>query len=302
MSGMKNSIRELEGSAALAAGAMFSAGFGLLTRYLGDAWSDTAQVVARYSVTMLLFWAAWYFGKRASASPKHRNIALAIGPVYLATGLFFTYGVQRTSIANVLFMFFAGSIVFSFLLGSWFLHESVTPQKIAAIVLAVAGIATYSHAILNVNVGVIAGLLGGLFDAISTVARKKIVYEDRSAMLAYQYTSGVAAMAVIMLLAGGPFVHHLTPVSFALTVLYGVGLFIVGYLFMAGFRRVDANIGTVLVSLEILFGPLLAWLVLGEVPARHELVGGLLIALAAIISGLKFKQDRQEDASATMSA
>lgn len=49
---MKNGIRELEGSAALATAALVSAGFGLLTRYLGDAWSDTAQVVARYSVTM----------------------------------------------------------------------------------------------------------------------------------------------------------------------------------------------------------------------------------------------------------
>lgn len=199
-------------------------------------------------------------------------------------------------------MFFAGSIVFSFLLGSWFLHETVTIQKVVAIALAVAGIAMYSHAILSVNEGVIAGLLGGLFDAIATVARKKIVHEDRSAMLAYQYTSGVAAMTIIMLLAGGPFVHHLTPISFGLTVLYGVVLFVVGYLFMSGFRRVDANIGTVLVSLEILFGPLLAWLVLGEVPARHELVGGLLIALAAIISGLKFKKDRRSSTSVTMSA
>ncbi len=223
-------------------------------------------------------------------SPKHRNIALAIGPVYLATGLFFTYGVQRTSIANVLFMFFAGSIVFSFLFGSWFLRESITAQKLAAIVLAIAGIAMYSQAILAINVGVLCGLAGGLCDAIATVARKLIVHQDRSAVLAYQYTSGVLGMLILMLLAGGPFVHNLTPLSLALTVLYGVGLFVVGYLFMAGFRLVDANIGTVLVSLEIIFGPLLAWMILREIPATNELVGGLLIALAAFVSGLKPKR------------
>ena len=58
---MTKSIRELEGGAALVLAAFLSAGFGLLTRYLGDVWSDEAQVVARYSVTLCLFWVAWFF-------------------------------------------------------------------------------------------------------------------------------------------------------------------------------------------------------------------------------------------------
>lgn len=289
---MRKILREVEGSAALVGVALLSASFGLITRYLGDVWSDEAQTVSRFGVALALFWLAWLMGKRVRLHGRIRNIALAIGPIYLSTGLFFTYGVQRTTIANVLFMFFGGSIVFSFLLANFVLKESVSSQKLASIVLALVGIGMYSQAIFTVNLGVLAGLAGGLCDALATVARKKIVHEDRTAVLAYQYASGVAVMAIIMILAGGPYVRDLTLGAAILTIVYGVGLFGVGYLLMAGFKRVDANIGTVLVALEIVFAPLLAWLFLNEIPAGHELVGGLCIALAAVLSGVKYKKKK----------
>ena len=53
-------------------------------------------------------------------------------------------------------------------------------------------------------------------------------------------------------------------------------------LFLAGSRRIPAADSTLIVALDIVFGPALVWAVFGEAPTTAGLVGGAIVFVAVV--------------------
>jgi drug/metabolite transporter (DMT)-like permease len=63
----------------------------------------------------------------------------------------------------------------------------------------------------------------------------------------------------------------------------------VSFLTLIGFQNFDLNLGTIIISSELIFAPIFAALAFHEYPSANEIFGGLFIALSIILSNLPGK-------------
>jgi drug/metabolite transporter (DMT)-like permease len=200
--------------------------------------------------------------------------------------LSFTLSVLKTSLANATFVFYASDLVISFLLGTLLLHESVSRPKLLAILLAFIGLGFYAHAIWTLTPGIVWGLLAGVFDSTSNMIRKQLSGIDRMAVLRLQYGVTTVFVLLVTVLSHETAVRHFTIGGALLTIVYGSLLIIVGNLLLYGFQHFDVNVGTVLLSSELVFALLVGIIGYGEVPTPQEMIGGIFILAASVLSGL----------------
>jgi drug/metabolite transporter (DMT)-like permease len=77
-----------------------------------------------------------------------------------------------------------------------------------------------------------------------------------------------------------------------LTIFFALVIILGSYLTLYGFQNFDVNIGTVIMSTELVFAAIMAYFLFDEVPATHELVGGIVIFAGSVVGSGIF--DRTE--------
>lgn len=73
----------------------------------------------------------------------------------------------------------------------------------------------------------------------------------------------------------------------AIAFIYGLLFLIISYLLLIGFQKTDINIGSMLVSTELFFGPLFAYIIFRETLSVSEILGSLFVVVAVINLNLK---------------
>src|SRR4051812_36275688 len=112
------------GAEALFSAALLYSTTGLFIREMGAMWGDKAQVAVRYVIVFIILLLYGYFRKtKAKIPPEKLFYAVALGFSFALVVLFFTFSIQKTTIANSFFTFYATSMVTSFLLGTFILKE-----------------------------------------------------------------------------------------------------------------------------------------------------------------------------------
>jgi drug/metabolite transporter (DMT)-like permease len=92
---------------------------------------------------------------------------------------------------------------------------------------------------------------------------------------------GTGLVLVLSVLKGeGSPLDHINFSNGTVLLLFGASLVSVSYLILKGFQSFDLNIGTVVLSSELVFGVILAFLVFAEKPRFVELAGGAIILAA----------------------
>ncbi len=202
------------------------------------------------------------------------------------------------SISTVLAYCSAG---FTALLGWWFLKERLDWAKMVAVVLSLSGCVLVSDA-LNIDawlsnfVGILTGLLSGLFYAIYSLMGRSASQRDLNPWTTLLYTFGFAA---IFLLA-----FNLLPVNFlpgkAMQVTdllwlgnsltgWGVLLLLAAGPTLAGFGTYNISLGylpssiaNLIMSLEPAFTAAMAYMLFGEILSGIQIIGSLMILFAVI--------------------
>src|SRR4051812_12817694 len=129
-----------KGAEALFAAAFTYAFTGVLVREVSSMWGDKAQVAARYILVSLFLVAYGLFRKAKDKIPQNKlAYAVFLGISFALVVLFFTFSIQKTTLANTLFTFYATDMLVSFLLGTALLKEKVSKVKILAIIFTLAG-------------------------------------------------------------------------------------------------------------------------------------------------------------------
>ena len=265
--------------------ALLYASSGVLVRVLGHMWGDKAQVAIRFLlVSIMLVIHRLVRSNKPQFNRQQVANSLFLGIAFSGVVLFFTASIQKTSIANAMFTFYAGTMISSFIFGSLFFKETVTKRKIIAILMALAGLAMYSGAIYAGTIGVILGVLAGISDGFGNIFRKKLKGADHLEVLRIQFIVGTIFCSMVMLASGEKIIKHASLSVSLATILFSVVILIAALLVLYGFQHFDINIGTVILSSEIVSAALLAYIFYGEVPAINETIGGLFILAAAIAS------------------
>ncbi len=211
----------------------------------------------------------------------------AIGLVAAFAGAI--YAIQITTIANAVFLFSATPFLAA-LIGWGFLRERVTAATWGAIALALLGIFVMvrggpADASGGAAAGNIAALVSALGFAVFTVSLRAGGAGDPLPMVAMGGVLAILIAVVVAAAQGEPLAVPLPDRAWALfmgAVTLSGGML----LYSHGSRVVPAAQMALLANIEVLLGPLLVWLVLGETAGRHVFLGGAVLVVAVTLNGL----------------
>lgn len=284
---MLSQLQQSSGALALLGAATIYALFSVLTRELSLMYGDQFQIVARYSVAFLIAFGIQIWFSKSFSVPRDKipnAIALAVSASVVV--LLMTLSVLNTKIANSVFLLYAGSITSSFVIGSLWLKEVVTINKVVAFILVAFGLSMFAESITSLNFGILAGLGAGITVGINNGIRKSLKGVDRNTLLLCQYGLGSLLMVGITLVIGGDIIREVSTLGILVTIFYGFLLIGLGNLLLYGFQHFDVNVGSIILATEILIAAAFGFLFFSELPNTKEMIGGIFIFCAAVVSVL----------------
>ena len=108
-------MRKASGAEALFASAFMYAITGILVREVSPMWGDKAQVAARFILVLILLSCYSLLKNNKIHLPKSKlPIAVLLGLSFAMMVLLFTAALGKTTIANVLFVFYGSTMISSF--------------------------------------------------------------------------------------------------------------------------------------------------------------------------------------------
>lgn len=210
-----------------------------------------------------------------------------LGLIYMtgigASGVLFILAVSLTSVANVVFII-AALPVFAALFSRIFLGERLTRRTLLTIAAVVPGLAIIAAGSgetegANWRGDLLALLVAALFAASLTAARRV-----REISMVPGMAMGYLAAAVII----APFAAPLSvpETQWPLVAAHGGFILFSSVLLALGPRYITSAEVGLLILLEPVLSPLLAWAVVGEEPGAMALIGGAIILGALFLSNL----------------
>ncbi|KIN62364.1 Transmembrane protein [Sulfitobacter noctilucicola] len=198
-----------------------------------------------------------------------------------ASGILFVVAVSLTSVANVVFII-ASLPVFALVFSRIFLREPLSPRTLLTIAAVVPGLAIIAYGSGETENASLAGDLlalcvSALFAASLTAAR-----HVRPVSMVAGMAMAYSAAALLVL----PFAHPLlVPVEqFPLVMAHGLFILLSSVLLAIGPRFITSAEVGLLVLLESVLAPLLAWVVIAENPGIYTLIGGGIVVGALFVS------------------
>ncbi|MCP5085711.1 MAG: DMT family transporter [Rhodobacteraceae bacterium] len=212
---------------------------------------------------------------------------LTVGVLNALGTVAFVPAFKLTTIANVTLIYAAAPLVAGVL--AWvFLKERLNIQRILAIFLAMAGVVV----IVSGSLGAV-NISGDLLALWMTCALAVIMVMYR-AFPGTPATGPVVVSSLLLLfpalIFGSPFQVALNEI--AIMVLFGFQFTIASITLMEGAKRLSAARTALLSILETPLAPLLAWVVLAELPAPATFVGGGLVFAAVIWAQITPNNDK----------
>jgi drug/metabolite transporter (DMT)-like permease len=201
----------------------------------------------------------------------------AVGAVgYVGTQLFFIMATKLTTAANAIFLQYTVPI-YIILFGYWFLNER--PEQADWISLAVifTGLFLFFGDDLNFN-----GLSGNLLAIVSGMSMAVMMLCMR------KQKDGTPANTILLgnLIGSVIGFPSLLQESFSfqhIGIIAYLGIFQIGLsfvLYSIAIKRIQALESTLILTLEPILNPLWVFLVIGEIPGKQALIGGMFVVTA----------------------
>ena len=200
-----------------------------------------------------------------------------------ASGILFVLAVSLTSVANVVFII-ASLPIFGAIFGRVFLGERISRRTFITIAVVCVGLAIIAYGSGETENASLAGDLlalatSALFAAGLTAARH---------VRGTSMVPGVAMAFVISALVIAPFANPFDDVPSQAPLFLGHALFILcsSALLALGPRYITSAEVGLLVLLESVLAPLLAWWIVKEAPGEAALLGGAVVISALFVSNV----------------
>lgn len=253
-------------------------------------WIETAsawQVLFFRSISlfvMLLLWLLIRYRYNFTAALVRAGLPALVGGVCLSVAFTgFILALEHTSVANAMFVL-AVSPFFTAALGRALLKEAIFWHTWLAMVIAALGLGIMTSGEINGGGG-----LGNLFALFAALGFSGMAISLRSktdtdmlptVLYASLFASLFAAFAIVA--------SHEGFVLIQIDLMYSVslGIFQIGLgflLFTLGARHLPAVELNLLSLTEIIVGPILVWIGIGEIPTTSTLVGGAIIIFAIVV-------------------
>ena len=199
----------------------------------------------------------------------------------------FVLSVNYTTVANTLFLLSTAPF-FSIFLSYFLLGEKIRLKDLCASLIALIGVFIISLG-SQVSNNTLATSLGDLFGigiAIFTALVLTLARHGSSKLVIRSNAIGMYAVALFVL----PFVKNFSVEQE--TILYLLILCLIcvpigSLLILTGPKYISASEVSLIILLQVIIAPILAWLILKEYPGLSSLVGGIFVISALLVVNLK---------------
>ena len=226
------------------------------------------------------------FTRRSVRLKSRRDGAslLLTGALLAAHWIAFFASIQVSNVAICLISFSTAPVLIALLEPLFFSSETLQFRSVLTAIAVTIGvaIATPSWSLDNsVTQGILWGLASGLALAFLTLLNRQQVARYSPFVITF-YQMGV--VAVLLLPAVWLLRPAVTPHDVALLAMLGIVFTgAAQLLFLLGMRGVSARLASVISSgMEVIYGLILAAIILGEIPGARTLIGGAIILSATI--------------------
>ena len=140
--------------------------------------------------------------------------------------------------------------------------------------------------------GVIYGVAAGAMIPIIVLTRKKRIIGNYNSWDISAYEMGIAGMILLPFVLFDESLVHM-PSSRDLLLLAVLGVVLTGFarvLFVNSQRQLSGKVVGITLVLEVVYGVILAMILLAAVPSTREIVGGLIIVCAALFESLRSRR------------
>jgi len=274
--------------------------------------------LTKIHVAVLLFGSAGLFGKLISSNP----VLIVFGRVVIASISFFVYftiihkkikqekytdffisgallafhwisffySIQLSNVAIGL-LTYSTFPIFTTFLEPLFFKEKIRIKNIIITVISLIGVYILVPENNDHHIavkGIIWGIVSGISFALLTIYNRKMTQKHDAIIIAF-YQDLFAALLLLPFMFFIPL--HINAQDFVFLIILGVFLTAFAHnLFIQGLKFVKAQLASIIGTLEPVYGIILAFFILNEVPTLDSVIGGIII-VAAVIMNILIKEE-----------
>ena len=205
-----------------------------------------------------------------------------VAGIFLGVGFSaYVFAMYHTTVANTLFII-STETIFLALFGYIFLKEKINLVTLISIIMGMCGVLIIIGSSLTIQTrseflgSIVAFIMPISFTVLIVIIRKY----PKVDMLPSQFIAGISAAIIGYFIA-----HKLSISSHDLFLGFLAGTFQVGFGFILitiGSQSTPAAVVGVLMLSEVVAGPILAWLIINEIPPISVIIGGSIIISAIL--------------------
>lgn len=206
--------------------------------------------------------------------------------IFPVSVIFYTLALFYTKVSLAIFSFYTANLLSSLILGKLLHKEHLGTSKKIAFLLSLTAVIVFTDPFhgFSFDLGILFGYISGIIQTISSHYLKKYSssINEKTLSLA-QIVGGIIVGLGIAFLIGDFGLFALSTNALLIAIIFGLVIYLVNSFLVYGFKRADIGTGTILMSSELIFGPLIAFLIFSEVLGFSEIVGGILAIAATIL-------------------
>lgn len=280
-----------KGLAVLILATLLHASTGIFFRLIGGSFDLFFQAGARalimfFMVLLVLMWQGnWKAVKRGD-----RKWFVAMGILDTFVFLFMFMAFNHLTIGTALFLFYASATIGGYILGQVIFQEKLNATKIMSLFFCLGGLAIiYSFSVQEGKaIYLILAFLSGCFIACWNNFSKKISGHYPASQI-FLIDTGIVFILAMVFSIYFKETYVWPDLSLRWLLLLGFAVMNVGAVLFTiyGFKHMPAQVATVTMLLEIVFGIILAWIFFTEIPNGSSVLGGLLILFGVALPNFK---------------
>ena len=284
--------QKLFGSLSILAATIIYAGFGILARIVGFSIPLFYQNATRNLFAALILGAIILLNYKRGSWKKMTPYAWKIVCIRALMGatsfLLFFYTVNNMVIGMAYFLYYATNTIGGYFLGKLFFQEKITPIKWLAFVLALTGLSfIYSLNLSNVSFLLVgAAMLAGALCSGWFIIIKKVKNYPSHQLTFLDLVIPFVLYTIVSIMLQEPWTMPQLTQTWIASFAYGAFFIITGQLVVFGFKKVEAQIGSLIMLAEIPIATLLAYLIYNETITLLTALGGILILIAMTLPEL----------------
>ena len=268
--------------------------YGIFSRLIGTSFGNFSQNYIRNLFVLAIITSVIFLCKLKLAPVLRKDMGWII--LWFLSGSWVTVltfiGFNHLQIGTTYLVIYSAMIFSGFLSGRVFFGERMNLKKTLALLLAFSGLLVIYNFTISpsetfyVFLVFVSGFMTGVWN---TVSKKFSGNYPNSQLIAMDAFSSVIAafMGAAIFKEGLP---DASSIKWFWVFVYGFVQMVNVGLVVYGFKNLEAQLGSIILPVEIVFAILFSYLIFGEVPGLAAFVGGILIVFSAVLPSLSLRR------------